>query len=56
MTVGPEYQSFSADIGRKLIIDNISYSSEPHKITEHRQKKVENWVGVMRHYKQNIWE
>ena len=47
ITVSSEYQSLSADIGRKLIIDNINYSSEPHEITEDHQNKVENWVGVI---------
>ena len=47
MKVSSEYQSLPADIGRKLIIDNTNYSSEPHEITEDHQNKVKNWVGVM---------
>ena len=40
-------QSLKVDTGRKLIIGNFNYSSEPHEMTESRQNKVENWVGIM---------
>ena len=40
-------QSLKVDTGRKLIIDNFNYSSEPHEITESLQNKVKNWVGIM---------
>ena len=44
IAVSSEYQSLSADIGRKLIIGNINYSSEPHEITEdHRIKLKIGW-------------
>eukprot|EP00795_Rhopilema_esculentum_P003923 gene3923-15249_t len=33
--------------GRKLIIDNFNFSSEPHQMTAENQKKVVNWVGLM---------
>ncbi len=33
--------------GRKLIIGNFNYMSQPHKMTDDRQNKVVNWVGLM---------
>ncbi len=35
------------DMGRKLVIDNFNYSSQPHEMTEDHQNKVVNWVGLM---------
>eukprot|EP00112_Aurelia_sp_Birch-Aquarium-sp1_P024900 Seg805.2 transcript_id=Seg805.2/GoldUCD/mRNA.D3Y31 product="hypothetical protein" protein_id=Seg805.2/GoldUCD/D3Y31 len=33
--------------GRKLIIDNFNYTSEPHDMTSKHKNKVVNWVGLM---------
>eukprot|EP00795_Rhopilema_esculentum_P010125 gene10125-18788_t len=44
MVKNPISSSYS---GRKLIIDNFNFSSEPHQMTAENQKKVVNWVGLM---------
>lgn len=43
-TSGPVVRQNS---GRKLIIDNFNYLSEPHDMTYDKQNKVFNWVGLM---------
>ena len=39
--------SRDATTGRKLIIDNFNFTSHPHEMTEERQNKNVNWVGLM---------
>eukprot|EP00794_Sanderia_malayensis_P012570 gene12570-13857_t len=35
------------NLGRKLVVDNFNYTSQPHEMTEERQNTVVNWVGLM---------
>lgn len=46
-TLSPEYSHGIINNGRKLIIDNFNYTSEPHDMTAENQNKVVTWVGVM---------
>ena len=49
-TLSPEYSDGiikEKDTGRKLVIDNFNYTSEPHDMTAENQNKVINWVGLM---------